>query len=92
MEFLHLSLDNMNMEIQQLEAGNQRLWEANLEQAAEADWSTEVQQLKELYGQVLRNLQKKDEQAEESRHKLKETTESLCGQESIAKEVQFKGQ
>lgn len=44
-------------------------------------------QLKELYGQALRNLQKKDEQAEESRCQLKEITENHCDQEEIAKEM-----
>ena len=80
-ESLRLSLDNTNGEIQHLEAKNQRLREAHPERVAEAELSTEVQWLKELYGQALEDIRKKDKQAEESRRLLEETTESLRSQE-----------
>ena len=53
MESLHLSLDNANGEIQNLEAEKRRLREAHPEQVGEAELSTEVQRLKELYEQAL---------------------------------------
>ena len=48
-ESLSLLLDNTNGEIQGLEAENWRLREAHPEQVAEAELSTDVQWLKELY-------------------------------------------
>ena len=48
-ESLRLLLDNTNGEIQGLEAEKWRLREAHPEQVAEAELSTEVQRLKELY-------------------------------------------
>ena len=53
MDSLRLLLDNANREIQHLEAKNQRLREAHLERVGEAELSTEVQRLKELYEQAL---------------------------------------
>ena len=49
-----------------------------------------VQRLKELYEQALNDIQKKDEQAEECRHQLQETTENLRSQEKAAREAQSK--
>ena len=46
-ESLRLMLDNANGEIQHPEAENRRLQEAHPEQVAEAELSTEVQQLKD---------------------------------------------
>ena len=48
-ESLCLLLDNTNGQIQGLEAENWRLREAHPKQVAEAELSTEVQRLKELY-------------------------------------------
>ena len=48
-----LNLDNANGEIQHLEAKNRRLREAHLERVGEAELSTKVQRLKELYEQAL---------------------------------------
>ena len=48
-----------------------------------------VQRLKELYEQALNDIQKKDEQAEECRHQLQETTENLRSQEKAAHEAQL---
>ena len=87
-ESLRLSLDNANGEIQHLEAENRRLREAHPERVAEAELSTEVQRLKELYGQALEDIRKKDKQAEESRRLLEETTESLRSQEKVVQEAQ----
>ena len=58
-ESLRLLLKNTNMDFLRLEAENSRL------QDAHSDLSTQVQWLMEFYKQLLRNLQKKDEQAEE---------------------------
>ena len=57
---------------------------------AEAELSTEVQRLKELYKQALEDMCKKDEQAKESRHLLEETMESLRSQEKAVQETQTK--
>ena len=57
---------------------------------AEAELSTEVQRLKELYEQALEDIRKKDKQAEESRRLLEETTESLQSQEKAVEEAQMK--
>ena len=89
-ESLRLMLDNANGEIQRLEAENRRLREAHPERVAEAELSTEVQRLKELYKQALEDIRKKDEQAEESRRLLEETTESLRSQEMAVQEAQTK--
>ena len=89
-EVLCLSLDNANGDIQCLEAKNRRLREAHLERVAEAELSTEVQRLKELYKQALEDIRKKDEKAEESRRLLEETTESLRSQEKAVQEAQTK--
>ena len=89
-ESLRLSLDNTDEEIQRLEAKNRRLREAHPEGVAEAELSTEVQRLKELYEQALEDIRKKDKQAEESRHLLEETTESLRSQEKAVQEAQTK--
>ena len=91
-ESLRLLLDNANGEIQRLEAENRRLREAHPERVAEAELSTEVQRLKELYEQALEDIRKKDEPAEESRRLLEETTESLRSQEKAVQEAQTKCQ
>ena len=91
-ESLCLSLDNANGETQRLEAKNWTLQEAHLEQVAEAELFTEVQWLKELYEQALEDICKKDEQAEESRRLLEETTESLRSQKKAVQEAQTKCQ
>ena len=57
---------------------------------AEAELSIEVQQLKDLHEQALEDICKKNEQAEESRRLLEETTESLRSQEKAVQEVQTK--
>ena len=62
-ESLHLLLENANVEVQWLEAENSKLHEVHPEQAVEVNLSREVQRLKELYEQALRNIQRKDEQA-----------------------------
>ena len=59
---------------------------------AEVELSTEVQRLKELYEQVLEDIRKKDEHAEESRRLLEEMTESLRSQEKAVQEAQTKCQ
>ena len=55
-ESLRLSLDNTNAKIQRLEAKNQKLHDDHLERAAEADLSSEVQRLRELYEQALKDI------------------------------------
>lgn len=50
----------------------------------------EVSRLKELYEHALRDIQKKDEQAEESRRQLEEMTESLQNEKKAAQEAQSK--
>ena len=87
-ESLCLSLDNANAEVQRLEAENCKLLEAHPEQAAEADLSSEVQRLRELYGQALRDVQGKDKQAEESRRHLEETSQKLRHQEKLTQEAE----
>ena len=57
---------------------------------AEAELSTVVQRLKELYEQALEDIRKKDKQAEESRRLLEETTESLQSREKAVQEAQTK--
>ena len=92
MESLRLLLDNANGEIQHLEAENQRLREAHLKQVGEAELSTEVQWLMELYEQALVDIRKKDKQAEESRHLLQITTKTLWSLEKAVQKVQTKCQ
>ena len=56
----------------------------------EAELSTEVQRLKELYEQALEDIRKKVEQTEESRHLLKKTTKTLWSLEKAVQKVQTK--
>ena len=91
-EPLRLMLDNTNGDIQHLEAENRRLREAHPKRVAEVELSTEVQRLKELYEQVLEDIRKKHEHAEESRRLLEEMTESLWSQEKAVQEAQTKCQ
>ena len=72
MESLRLSLDNANTELQSLEAENLKLRQAHPERASEVDL------LSELYEEALRDIQRKEEQAEDSRRRLEETTKTLA--------------
>ena len=62
-----------------------RLREGHLERAAGAELSNEVQRLKELYKQVLDNIQNKDERTGVSRCLLEETMESPQNQEKAVR-------
>ena len=56
-----------------LQAENVKLRDARPEQAEVVDRAAEVEQLKELYAQALRDIQAKDEQVKAVRHELDDT-------------------
>ena len=71
-ESLRLTLDNANARIQELEVENRKLREGNPQQASELDKDQELDHLKELYEQALRDLQDRQTELEESKRQLDE--------------------
>ena len=71
LEAARTELEAVRTEVERLQAENVKLREARPEQAL--DRAAEVERLKELYAQALRDIQAKDEQVEAVRHELDDT-------------------
>ena len=78
--------------MERLQAENIKVREARPEQVEAVDRAAEVERLKELYAQALRDIQAKDEQVEAVWHELDDTRQRLKRQETAAQELQSKCQ
>ena len=92
LEAARTELEAVRTEVERLQAENVKLREARPEQAEAVDRAAEVERLKELYAQALRDIQAKDEQVEAVRHELDDTRQRLKRQETAAQELQSKCQ
>ena len=92
LEAARTELEAVRTEVERLQAENVKLREARPEQAEAVDRAAEVERLKELYAQALRDIQAKDEQVETVRHELDDTRQRLKRQETAAQELQSKCQ
>ena len=70
MELVRLALDNANTRVQELEVENRKLRAQDPQKASEVDKDREMEQLKELYEQALRDLQDKQKEVEEVNQQL----------------------
>ena len=92
LEAARIELEAVRTEVERHQAENVKLREARPEQAEAVDRAAEVERLKELYAQALRDIQAKDEQVEVVRHELDNTRQRLKHQETAAQELQSKCQ
>ena len=92
LEAARTELEAVRTEVEHLQAENVKLREARPEQAEAVDRTAEVERLKELYAQALRDIQAKDEQVEAVRHELDDTRQRLKLQETALQELQSKCQ
>ena len=65
-ESLRLQLENANTQVQELEAENRRLCDCAQHSCSEGEDPALAQQLRELYEQVLRDLQDRQQELEAS--------------------------
>ena len=80
----------MRPELKHLQAENARLREDRPERAAEIDRAVEAERLKELYTQVLLDIQAKEEQIVADRSDLEATQEQLTLREATVQKWQAK--
>ena len=71
-ESLRLSLDNALVKVQEVETENRKLRESNPQLAEATDREREMEQLKELYEQALRDLQDQQQEVDETKQQLQE--------------------
>ena len=90
LEAARTELEAVRTEVERHQAENVKLREARPEQAEAVDRTAEVERLKGLYAQALRDIQAKDEQVEAVQHELDNLRQRLKRQETAAQELQSK--
>ena len=89
-ESLRLSLDNALVKVQELETENRKLRESDPQRAEATDREREMEQLKELYEQALRDLQDRQQEVDETKQQLQELHRRESREKDLEQEL--KGQ